>query len=157
MARSESDHTSALSCQISPALVVAWALHVLAGESWASQAGIYESHHVLHGELPTFPGWLCAVLLWAAPSPLPQRFPGGNLCAGRASPQLAASVGHVPSRDRRLVWVPSSWQGMKLVFAPLPSIWEESKLSISISVSWTCRCKPPVKGIRNKTWWWWQL
>lgn len=153
MARSESDHTAALSWQISPALLGAWLFHVLAGESWASKAGIHESHQVLHGELPTFLEWLCAVVLWAAPSPLP----GGRLCAGPASPQLAASVGTVPSRDRRLVWMPSSWQGMKFGFAPLPSIWEENKLSISISASSTCQCEPPGKGIRNRTWWWWQL
>lgn len=72
-------------------------------------------------------------------------------------PQHAASVGCVPSRDGRLVWIPSSWWGMKLGFAPLPSIWEESKLSISIFASSTCQCKPPVKGMRNKTLWWWQL
>lgn len=92
------------------------------------------------------------VPLWAVPSPLP----GGSVCWSFFS-QLAVSVGCVPSRGRRLVWMPSSWRGMKFVSAPLPSVWEENKLSISISASSTCQCKPPVKGIRNKTWWWWQL
>lgn len=118
MARSESDQTSALSCQISPALVGAWVLHVLAGKSWASQVGIYKSHHALHGELPTFPGWPCAVLLWAAPSPLPD----GSLYAGTASPSLQGVLGVCPQEAGAWFEGISNGGGWKL-FSPhsLPS------------------------------------